>query len=208
MKFTGLKSERLQRKNLQYKLEALKNQLNPHFLFNSFSTLISLIPDNQLLAEQYAHSLSNVYRYILNMHDRELVSIEDELEFIDAYMFMVSIRFENKVSLCIEISEEQKIHYIPSFSLQLLVENAIRHNIISNKRPLNIAIRYEDKKICVKNNLQKKNSAENSTGLGLKNIISRYKFLSHEIVEVIRTEKEFIVKLPILYEKTKELRGY
>jgi sensor histidine kinase YesM len=199
-----LKSEKLQRENLQYKLEALKNQLNPHFLFNTFSTLISLIPENQNLAEKYARNLSNVYRYILNMHDNELASINEELEFINAYMFMVSTRFDNKVALDIRIDEKIRIDYIPSFSLQLLVENAIKHNIISSKRPLKITIQNLDKKLCVKNNLQKKTSAENSTGIGLNNIISRYKFLSHEIVEIICTEEEFVVKLPIIFGNVKD----
>jgi sensor histidine kinase YesM len=200
---TLVKTEILQRENIQYKLEALKNQLNPHFLFNTFSTLISLIPENQELAELYARNLSNVYRYILTMHDNELATIEEELNFINAYLFMVKIRFDNKVSLDINIEEKVKVFYIPSFSLQLLVENAIKHNIISSKRPLKILINNIENKLCVKNNLQKKASAENSTGIGLNNIISRYKFLSHEIVEIICTDSEFVVKLPIIFENDK-----
>lgn len=196
---TVLKSEILQRENLQYKLEALKNQLNPHFLFNTFSTLISLINENQKLAENYARSLSNMYRYILKMHDVELTSINDELDFVNSYMFMVAIRFDNKVVLNTKVEEHLKAYTIPSFSLQLLTENAVKHNVISNKHPLEITIESTGNKLVVSNNLQPKKTSESSTGIGLSNIKARYKYLSEDNIEIINTESEFIVKLPIIF---------
>jgi len=196
---TIFKSEILERENLQYKLEALKNQLNPHFLFNTFSTLISLISEDQVLAKEYAHRLSNMYRYILTRHDVELATIQEELEFVEAYIFMVAIRFDNLVKLHNRVNTNLKLFHIPSFSLQLLVENAVKHNVISNKHPLNIYIENSDTQIIVRNDFKSKKTSETSTGIGLNNIKDRYKLISNQAVEIISNENEFIVKIPIVF---------
>ncbi len=203
LKETLLKSEILQRENLSFQFEALKNQLNPHFLFNTFSTLISLIPDNPALAEKYTRHLSSVYRYILTSKDKELAKLSDELEFINSYMFLVSIRFDNSVKLEIKVENSQLSKYLPLLSLQLLIENAIKHNIISNRKTLFISIMAEDDILTVSNNLQKKSSVENSTNIGIQNIANRYQFLSKRQIKITQTPFEFIVKLPLLDENNK-----
>jgi tetratricopeptide (TPR) repeat protein len=200
LKKTLLSSEILQRENIQFKFEALKNQLNPHFLFNTFSTLISLIPANPILAEQYTRNLSSVYRYILMGKDKELVKLNDEIDFINSYMFLISIRFNDDVKLLIDIEKEKLDYYLPLLSLQLLVENAIKHNIISNKKPLLITLKSVNSSVMVENNLQKKSSIENSTKIGLQNIINRYKLICNETVDIQQSSSHFSVKLPLLKE--------
>jgi len=202
LKKTLLSSEILQRENIQFKFEALKNQLNPHFLFNTFSTLIELIPTNTELAEQYTRNLSSVYRYILTGKDKELVKLSEEINFVNAYMFLISIRFDDNVKLVIDVENEKYDYYLPLLSLQLLIENAVKHNIISNRKPLLISIKSINSSLIVENNLQKKSSIENSTKIGLQNIITRYQLISSETVEIQQTETHFTVKLPLLKENS------
>jgi tetratricopeptide (TPR) repeat protein len=198
LKKTLLASEILQRENIQFKFEALKNQLNPHFLFNTFSTLISLISENAGLAENYTRNLSNVYRYILTSKDKELVKLKEEIEFINSYMFLISIRFNDNVTIDINIEKEMLEYSLPLLSLQLLIENAVKHNVISGKKPLKITIDSEDNKLTIQNNLQKKSSIENSTKIGLQNIINRYELISSEKVDVCQSDTYFTVKLPLI----------
>jgi tetratricopeptide (TPR) repeat protein len=202
LKRTLLTSEILQRENIQFKFEALKNQLNPHFLFNTFSTLIELIPTNAELAEQYTRNLSSVYRYILTGKDKEMVKLSEEINFVNAYMFLISIRFDDNVKLAIDIEDDKYDYYLPLLSLQLLIENAVKHNIISNRKPLLISIKSNHSSLIVTNNLQKKSSIENSTKIGLQNIITRYQLISAETVEIEQTETHFTVKLPLLKENS------
>lgn len=198
LKETLLKSEILKRENLQFQLEALKNQLNPHFLFNTFSTLISLISENQQIATKYVMQLSNVYRYILMSREKELIELWQELEFIEAYMFLVSIRFDNNVQLNLNIDQNHRNSYIPLLTLQLLVENAIKHNIISDKKTLNVQIYTTNNKLIVKNNIQKKSSLEPSTKVGLQNIQKRYLLLTNKEIKIFNNDIEFIVELPLI----------
>lgn len=200
LKKTLLSSEILQRENIQFKFEALKNQLNPHFLFNTYSTLISLIPADPILAEKYTRNLSSVYRYILTGKDKELVKLSEEIDFVCSYMFLISIRFSDQVKLIIEIEKEKFDYFIPLLSLQLLIENAIKHNVISAKKPLAITIKNIDTSLIVENNLQKKSSIENSTKIGLQNIIKRYQLICSEKVEIEQTDTHFSVKLPLIKE--------
>lgn len=200
LKQTLLASEILQRQNIQYKFDVLKNQLNPHFLFNTFSTLISLIPEDAALAEKYTRKLSSVYRYILSGKDKELVTLEKEIEFVNAYMFLVSIRFDDNVKFSIDISEELMGCYLPLLSLQLLIENAVKHNRISKSSPLSITIKSEGEMLVVQNNLQKRSSAEGSTKIGLKNIASRYELIGDAKLEIEQSPDYFTVRLPLIKE--------
>jgi tetratricopeptide (TPR) repeat protein len=202
LKRTLLASEILQRENIQFKFEALKNQLNPHFLFNTFSTLIELIPTNAELAEKYTRNLSSVYRYILTGKDKELVRLSEEINFVNAYMFLISIRFDDNVKLAIDLPDEIYDYFLPLLSLQLLIENAVKHNIISNRKPLLISIRSANSSLIVENNLQRKSSIENSTKIGLQNIINRYQLITTKNVEIEQTETHFTVKLPLLKENS------
>jgi sensor histidine kinase YesM len=200
LKKTLLASEILQRENIQFKFEALKSQLNPHFLFNTFSTLISLIQENPLLAEKYTQNLSNVYRYILSSKDKELVMLKEELDFIDSYMFLISIRFDDNVTVEINVEKELLEYYLPLLSLQLLLENAVKHNVVSKRKPLHISINSDGAAVVVRNNLQKKSSIENSTKIGLKNIKNRYELICSEKVDIKQSDDHFSVKLPLVKE--------
>lgn len=202
LKRTLLSSEILQRENIQFKFEALKNQLNPHFLFNTFSTLIQLIPANPELAEEYTRNLSSVYRYILMGKDKELVQLREEMDFVNAYMFLIAIRFNDSVKLTIDIEQTKYDHYLPLLSLQLLIENAVKHNIISDRKPLCISIKTRGSQLVVENNLQKKSSIENSTKIGLQNIINRYQLITEQDVVIEQSDSHFTVKLPLLNENS------
>lgn len=198
LKNTLLKSEILKRENIQFQYEALKNQINPHFLFNSFSTLVNIIPDDPKTAEKYVLELSNVYRYILTSSTADLQKLSYEIEFIRSYMYLVNIRFDNNCILKINIEHAYLDGCIPLLSLQLLIENAIKHNIINTRHRLSIVVENNGNMLIVRNNLQKKTSVEFSTGIGLKNIVNRYKLVTNREVLITETHNEFIVMLPIL----------
>lgn len=198
LKKTLLASEILHRENIQFKYEALKSQLNPHFLFNTFSTLISLISESPVLAEQYTRSLSNVYRYILAGKDKELAKLKEEIDFIDSYMFLISIRFDDNVKIEFNIASEMLEYHLPLLSLQLLIENAVKHNIISERKPLLITVENVGTTLIVSNNLQKKTNIVESTKIGLQNIINRYELIGSAKVAIEQSETHFTVKLPLI----------
>lgn len=188
----------LQKINIQSKFDALKNQINPHFLFNTFNTLASIVEENKSIAIEFIQSLSKTYRYILQTKTDELTTISDELNFLESYLFILMKRHVNNLIFKTNIPEPIKAKFIPPLSLQLLIENAVKHNIISNKNPLTINIECENNYLIVKNNLQKKINTTESTGIGLKNIIERYKFFTNENVIILSENNFFIVKIPIL----------
>jgi sensor histidine kinase YesM len=196
--------DKLQQENLLSQFEALKSQVNPHFLFNTFSTLIAVIEENPDSAANFVQQLSNVYRYVLQSKDSQSVELKNELEFLESYNFLLSKRFGNNFILEICIEQEYLEKQIPPLTLQLLVENAIKHNIISSKKPLKVEILVEGNDyVCVRNNLQKKNIVESSMKIGLQNIINRYKYLCEKNVEVISNHSFFIVRVPLLNKKEK-----
>jgi sensor histidine kinase YesM len=199
-------TEKLRAENLQSQFEVLKNQVNPHFLFNSLNTLITIIPENPLLAVEFTEKLSSVYRYILQNKDKELVSLATELAFAKAYIFMLKIRFGDNFKVKIDIPEDRLNHSVAPLTLQMLIENALKHNIVSTEKPLLLEIHIENgRTLIVKNNLQRKNQPENSTRLGLANIKKRYAFLSDREVDVIVTSDNFLVALPLLQLNGEEL---
>lgn len=193
------KQEQLMRQNAESQLEILKNQVKPHFLFNSLNTVVSIIPDEPEKAIDYIQRLSKVYRYILEIKDNKLIPIQDELDCIHDYVYMLQIRFGENLQF--DLNEEglsNKSHIVP-LSLQLLVENAVKHNIISNKKPLHIKIEKGiDDNLLVINNLQVKSQKMPSTGIGLTNIKSRYEILTDRKVEIKETTEDFIVSIPLL----------
>lgn len=193
-KLLQLKSE-----NLQARFNVLKGQLNPHFLFNTFGTLISLIEKNQADAVHFVEDLSRVYRHLLQAQDRKLVALGSELEFTVAYSYLVKKRFGEKVSIAIAVSDHYLGYSVPPLSLQLLIENAIKHNVISQKSPLNIRIEVNSGDyLIVKNNYKKKPVIERPTKVGLINLKQRYDFFTNRKVEVICDEITFLVKIPLL----------
>lgn len=194
-----IETEKLKSENIQSQFEVLKNQVNPHFLFNSLNTLAAIIPENPVLAVDFTQKLSAVYRYILQNKDKELVPLSTELEFVQAYIFLQKIRFGDNFRVNININEKYKDTFVAPLTLQMLVENAVKHNIISTEKPLFVDISIEkDTILLVKNNLQQKKISEQSTRLGLQNIINRYKYLSDQAVDVIVTASNFIVALPLI----------
>lgn len=182
----------LQKENLQTQYDVLKQQVNPHFLFNSLNVLTSLIKLEPDLAEKFSEQLSKVYRYVLENKDNELVDLNTELNFLDAYIFLLNIRFVGKVFVNINVPSEYRNDRIIPLAMQLLIENAIKHNVMSKSNPLIIDI-FVDEQNCLNivNNLQERPSQIVSTGVGLKNILNRYKLLNLEIPTFEKTATQF-----------------
>ena len=170
--------EREKKERVEFEFQVLKNQVNPHFLFNSFSTLMSLIEEQPEQALQYTEKLSDFFRIILQYKDQELISLNEELSLIESYFFLVKKRFGDNINLEITLEENLKKTFIPPMTLQILIENCVKHNIISKDKPLFIRIYEDDGKIVVENNLQPKMMNEVSTGIGLENIRKRYRLIS------------------------------
>jgi PAS domain S-box-containing protein len=189
---------RLQKENLQSQFEVLRQQVNPHFLFNSLNVLTSLIKLEPDLAEQFTEHLSKVYRYVLENKDNDLVSLQTELDFLDAYIFLLNIRFMDKIVVKVDIGEHKRECQILPLALQLLIENAIKHNAMSKRNPLKIDIFIDDENVLhVENNLQERESHMASTGVGLRNIAHRYHLLEMPEPEFVKTETKFIARIPL-----------
>lgn len=189
-------NERLKSNQLENQLSQLKAQLNPHFLFNSLNTLKAMVEDKDENSVEYLIKLSEVYRYLLDNSASHLVTIQAELKIAQAYFFMLKNRFEDNISLTIELSEQDLEQKIPAMSLQLLIENAIKHNIIAKNKPLNIFIFINEGQLVVQNNLQPKRSVEASTKIGLQNLNNRSKILTDKEIEIHNSENVFAVKIP------------
>lgn len=190
---------RLQKENLQSQFDVLKQQVNPHFLFNSLNVLISLIKLEPNLAETFTERLAKVYRYVLENRDENLVTVRTELEFLKAYVFLIDTRFQGKVLITIDINEEMENRLVLPLSLQLLIENAIKHNAFSTKSPLKIRLFIDEHDyLNVVNNLQIREKHIASTGVGLSNISSRYSLICDKAPVFEQTENEFIAKIPLL----------
>ncbi|MFP9099025.1 2TM domain-containing protein [Flavobacterium sp. RHBU_24] len=180
------------------KFETLKNQIDPHFLFNSLNVLSSLIEENPDSAQRFTTSLSKVYRYVLEQKDKELVSVEEELAFAKTYMNLLKMRFENSVFYEVPEKVSNPEALVVPLSLQLLLENTVKHNVVSQQRPLKIRIFEEDGYLVVQNDFQKKEVLQDRRGVGLQNIISRYAIITNRKVVIAPTEQFFTVKLPML----------
>lgn len=191
-------AEQLKRENVQSQLETLKNQVNPHFLFNSLNTLAAIIPEDVDLAVEFVQKLSKVYRYILEIRDAQVVRLRDELVALQAYNFLLQIRFSTNLRIRVALPENRLDDWIVPLSLQMLIENAVKHNTISTQKPLVIEVFVEKDNVIVRNNLQRKNQSTDSTGLGLPNIQNRYQLLANQPVHVIVTAQTFTVSLPLL----------
>jgi two-component system, LytTR family, sensor kinase len=191
-------TENLKRENLSAQLNALRTQVNPHFLFNNLNTLSSLIPENPEHAVDFVQQLSKVYRHILEVKDEKSILLKDELEVLQAYTFLLKTRFEKNLEVNINIPPEKMQQKIVPLSLQILMENAIKHNIVSSGKPLQINVFTENGSLVVSNNLQMKNQINESTGIGLDNIRNRYKLISEKPVKVTESETNFTVSIPLI----------
>ena len=183
------------------KFDALKNQLDPHFLFNSLNVLTSLIEEDPDQAQKFTTSLSKVYRYVLEQKNKDLVSVDEELQFAKTYVKLLKMRFEDSIILDIpEKASDPEAKIVP-LSLQLLLENAVKHNIVNSAKPLHIRIYEENGHLKVTNNLQEKQVVKKSSGVGLQNIQQRYELLSTRKMKIQKTATDFTVQLPMLTQK-------
>ncbi|HPE57893.1 MAG TPA: histidine kinase [Bacteroidales bacterium] len=197
-RFSLAELERFKKENAEFQFESLRSQVNPHFLFNSLNTLSSLIYNDREKAEIFIRELSDVYRYILENRGSELVLFERELKIARSYLFLLGLRFEKNLMVEWQIEKKAESKLIAPLTLQLLIENAVKHNVISRKMPLTLKIEANEDKLTVRNNLQRKEIKEYSSKLGLKNIQSRYSFLTSGIVDIYETDSEFVVKIPLI----------
>ena len=189
--------ERFRKENAEYQFEMLKLQLNPHFLFNSLNTLSSLVYEDAAKASDFIRKLSEVYRYVLDNRDRELVPLLQEVEFIKSFAYLLEIRFQGMIEFTFRIDEKDLAKRIAPMTLQLLVENAVKHNVASQQKPLLIKIISDRRDIIVFNNFQPKTDQKGS-GMGLKNISSRYAYLTNKKVEIMNDKSIFEVKIPLI----------
>lgn len=188
----------LEKITAEQRLDTLKSQVNPHFLFNSLNTLVTIIPEEPELAINFVQQLSKSYRSILEHRDEKLITIANELDALESYIFLLKTRFQGKIQIPNGINDQVKGHFILPLSLQILIENAVKHNITSKTKPLKINLTNDDNYIVVSNNLQKKNQTYNSTKLGLANIKSRYELLANKQIRVVESNDTFTVYLPII----------
>lgn len=192
-----LEAEKLKTLNANAKLATINNQINPHFFFNNLSALSNLMHEDVEKADLYLVKLSNIYRYILKNNSQELISVEEELNFLKDYIDLLSIRFQKALIFKKEIDQGMLKFQIPPAVLQLLVENVVKHNIFTVQNPMQVSLIIKDQKCILKNELRKKEDKTYSSGVGLQNIIDRYKFLGKKI-EVEQSAEAFEVTLPLI----------
>lgn len=196
---THFEAERLKKEQLQTQLDQLKSQIQPHFLFNSLSTLSSLVSEAPQKAERFIEELSSVYRYLLQTNEQSLTSLREELRFMKAYLHLLQTRFEEGIVLEMSVDDNLLDYLVPPLTLQLLVENAVKHNVILPDKPLRIRIYTDEaKNLFVVNSLQKKKSAGVSSRTGLKNIQEKYRLMGHPEVLVRETDEVFQVMIPLI----------
>jgi two-component system LytT family sensor kinase len=193
-----VKAERLEKEKTQVQFDNLKNQLNPHFLFNALTSLNSLIFENQGLASQFLQHLSKVYRYVLQNKDKNFVTVQTELDFIQNYVFLLRTRFETGLTITFDIDVQSKDKAIVPVTLQILIENALKHNVVDKERPLSIWIGTNDDYLVVNNNLQVRKLVETSNKQGLENLKSLYAFLTDKPVQISSGETGFSVGVPLI----------
>ena len=194
--------EQLDNERMSAELNSLKGELDPHFVFNSLTTLSHLISVDAEKAQMFTHKLAQVYKYLLINKDRELISLNEEMKFVDDYFFLLRMRYDEKLSVSFNIKEyTEKIMIVPC-SLQLLIENAIKHNQFTEKEPLQIDIALNNEYLNVSNNIHSKQYTPDSTRIGLVNLSNRYRLIYNKDIVVERKESKFIVKLPLIKQNS------
>lgn len=195
---TEVEAERLQKEQTEALFQNLKHQISPHFLFNNLNTLNSLIHESPEVASKFLALFAEVYRYSLQQRDEEMVSLESELGMLESYLYLLKKRFENAFTVEIDVDKASKHNYIPPMSLQLLVENALKHNIAEPSQPLTIRIKTQDRSLFIENNLQLRRDKKPSTQIGLSNLTERYRLLGQPLPQIEKTSEYFRVTLPLL----------
>jgi sensor histidine kinase YesM len=198
-KLSLIEVERYKKESIEAQLEVLKGQINPHFLFNNLSVLSSLVYIDQDKAVEFINQFSKVYRYVLDCNDKELTSLDAELEFIKSYIFLLQIRFGNNIKFVLHIHPQYNLSMLPPMALELLVENTIKHNEVSNENPLVVEINtHTPNYLTISNNLQARKDVETGSKLGLQNIIKRYQHYTNVPVIVEKSIEKFVVQIPLL----------
>ncbi|PKP04257.1 MAG: hypothetical protein CVU14_00510 [Bacteroidetes bacterium HGW-Bacteroidetes-9] len=192
-----LNEARLKSEMMAYKYESLRNQINPHFLFNSFNVLSDLVYEDQAQAVKFIRQMSELFRYVLDSRDKELVSLNEEVEFMESYTFLLKTRFGDKLSLDVNLKPDSKAYIVP-MTLQMLVENAVKHNEVSEQYPLRVSIKQNGQYIEVENARKPKLVGEDSKNTGLKNISQQFGFFTDREIEVKSTDENFLVRIPII----------
>jgi len=192
-----INAAKLKAEMMAYKYEALRNQINPHFLFNSFNVLSDLVYADQAMAVKFIQQMSDLFRYVLDSRDKELVPLKEEVEFMRSFTYLLKTRFEDKLDIVIDL-EAATGEYIVPMTLQLLVENAVKHNEVSEAFPLIIIIRKNEDYLEVENSLRIKHVGEDSKSTGLKNIEQQFSFFTDKHIEINNSNGKFRVRVPIL----------
>lgn len=196
---------RLEKEVVASKYKGLKSQISPHFLFNSLNTLTSLMYQDRDLASDFVSRLASCYRYILDNREKDLVKLDKELAFLDSFTFMMDVRHQMSLKITVDINLDASQFLVPTLSLQMLLENALKHNYFSKEHPLSIHIfNIDNQHICVKNTLRRRKEVEESTRLGLENIKNRYSFYTMEEVIIEQTTDIFSVSLPLLNKNVEQ----
>lgn len=200
-----LENEKLRSESLQSQFESLKNQVSPHFLFNSLTALKILIDESPDLAKQYVSHLSQVLRYTLQSKRKQLVTLEEELEFTDSYLFLLKMRYDTNLHVKTGISKEFSFYNLPPLTIQTLVENAVKHNEISNEYPFEIKIfTTGNATLQVTNKIQKKMTPEDGTGIGLTNLSKLFSLLGEKDIQIYKDEYKFKVEVPLIKPQMNE----
>lgn len=197
LKNSIIEKEVLNGQMLSYKYEALRNQINPHFMFNSLNVLSDLVYEDQATAVEFIHQFSDIYRYVLDSRDKELVPLQEEIDFIEKFIFLLKTRFEDKLLVAIQVPSNPNELIVP-LSLQLLVENAVKHNEVSTANPLEIKITRDNDSITVINLVKLKNINDDSKKIGLKNLVQQYDYFSDREPIIESSDSIFKVTIPIL----------
>ena len=198
--YVNMELERMKNDNLGAQYELLKQQVNPHFLFNSLNTLKAMVETGDAEAVDFILKLSNFYRYTLESRKHDLITVADEMEIVSAYLFLQQARFEGGFTFQHHLEEKVLQTLIPPFTLQLLLENCIKHNVVSLNKPLHIRLYAQADQLIIENTIRLKMGKQDSTGVGLENVQERYYHLLEKQVEITNDGNLFQVKLPLIYE--------
>jgi sensor histidine kinase YesM len=194
-----LENETLRRESLQSQFESLKNQMSPHFLFNSLTALKTLINEDPETAQNYINNLSKALRYTLQSNERKLVTLKQEMDFIESYLYLIKLRFDTNLTIITDINNRYSEYNLPPLTIQTLLENAVKHNEISKRNPLTITIRTdENANIVISNNIQRKITQEEGTGIGLTNLSKQFQILLGREISISNENNEFTVMFPLL----------
>ena len=194
-----LKNEKLLRENLETRIKVIRNQINPHFLFNNLNVLSTLVYKDPAVADKFIIEFSKIYRYVLDMQSEKIVTVQKEIDFLKSYVYLLNHRFLQGLQVEYNLSEKLFNYGIPPLTLQLLTENVVKHNAISEENPVKINISSNGKKIIFSNNIRPRNEQTSSSGKGLKNIRERFKLLSDATPEITNNGKMFTVFIPLIH---------